>query len=360
MGEQHRPSQPHEKQMRNRPRPGTIVAMEATGAGSGVTHWTSAAFHHEASAWVREVCAPHGIELTGTPEQPHCRPWSSALRFDSTAGPLWFKVNGPGTRHEPRLLDVLARLVPDLVAEVLATDTGRGWSLTRDAGPVMRTTAEPEQLWSSWEGVLQRYAAAQIRLSAYLPELLATGTPELTPVTLPGRAAALVKQLTGPAEDEGGLSPEQAEALNARLPEYDAWCAELAASGIPGSIQHDDLHSSNICWGGSVASARVIDWGDASVGHPLGTMLCTLNSVAHHAGLDIDDAEVRRLRDAYLEPFTAYAGRVDLVRYVGLARRVGCVTRALSYQLAFEGEPVRTQAEFEFPVREWFLELLED
>ena len=32
------------------------------------------------------------------------------------------------------------------------------------------------------------------------------------------------------------------------IPAYDAWCAELDASPVPDSLQHDDLHSANVCW----------------------------------------------------------------------------------------------------------------
>ncbi len=363
MSEQHLPIQAPTNSRKNRlracPERVTIDGMDDNGM-TCVELWSSAAFREETAAWVHAVCSPLGIELTGESEQPHIRPWSSAIRFESTTGPVWFKVNGTGTRHEPALVDVLSRLVPNLVADVLAIDTQRGWSLSRDAGPVMRTTAGPDQLWSSWEGLLTAYAEVQIQLSAHVPELLATGTPELTPVTLPGHAAALVEELSALSPEEGGLTPQESDAAVARLREYDAWCAELAGSRIPASIQHDDLHAGNVCWGGSVAGARIIDWGDASVGLPLGTMLCTLNSVGDHAGAEIDDVRMVRVRDAYLEPFTAYAGRAELIRYVALARAVGCVTRALSYRRAFDGEPVATHAEFEFPVRAWFLELLAD
>ncbi len=66
------------------------------------------------------------------------------------------------------------------------------------------------------------------------------------------------------------------------------------------------------------------------------------------------------MRDAYLEPFTRYAAHADLVRCVGLARRTGCVGKALSYRAALAEEPLATHAEMEFPVRDWFLGLLED
>ena len=168
------------------------------------------------------------------------------------------------------------------------------------------------------------------------------------------------------AIEDGGLTPEQARGLERALPAYDRWCAELAASPIPDSLQHDDLHSNNVCWPGDVddlSSVRIIDWGDASVGHPFGTMLATLNSIAFHAGaLHVDrdmDPRVLRVRDAYLEPFTLLSRRDELLRWVELARSTGCVTRALAWERALQEAPQSVITEHEFPVRGWLLELLE-
>lgn len=321
--------------------------------------WGSDEFHAEARAWVERATRPLGIRLTGAWEQPHNRPWSSAISFESDAGRLWFKVNGPGIRFEAALVDLLGKVVPDLVPEVLAADHERAWSLTRDAGPTLRSVAPADELWPWWEGILVRYAEAQIVLAEHRDAMLAAGVAEVSPTTLPRLARTLVAELAGLAPDDGGLSGEQVARLEALLPEYDAWCAALAASGIPDSAQHDDLHSSNVCWTGAVDTARVIDWGDTTVGTPIATMLCTMNSLAFHAGCELDDPRVLRARDAYLEPFTTYADRAELVELVTLARRTGAVTRALSYQHAFDGEPRSAQAEMDWPVRDWLLEVHE-
>ena len=327
--------------------------------------WTTTAFHDEARAWVADRLAGLGIALTGEWAQPHARPWSSALRFETTAGRVWFKANGPGTVHEASLVRLIDERVPGLVPEVLAVDATRGWSLSRDAGPMLRETAPPEDLWPAWEGIVARYAEAQARLAGARAAVLAAGVAEVSPVTVPRIARELTAGLASLPADEGGLTPEQADRLAAALPGLEASCAELAALGVPDSVQHDDLHSGNVCWTGSVATARIIDWGDTAWGCPLGTMLGTLNSVAWHAGLfgdegRVDAPEVVRVRDAYLEPFTAYADRATLVRGVALARRTGCVGKALAYRAALTDEPVSAHAEMEFPVRGWLLELLED
>jgi hypothetical protein len=121
--------------------------------------------------------------------------------------------------------------------------------------------------------------------------------------------------------------------------------------------QPHDLHSNNVCWPGEVddlSSVRIIDWGDATVGHPFGTMLATLNSIAFQARvLDddgrIDDLHVLRIRDAYLEPFTGLGNREEPIRWIALARSTGCVTRALAWEGALQDAPAAVVAGLESP-----------
>jgi hypothetical protein len=326
--------------------------------------WTSAAFLLAAQEWVAGELAARGVQLTGDWDQPHARVWSSAIRFETTDGRVWLKVNGPGTAHEPALVRLIDERVPGLVPEVLAVHPSLSWSLSRDGGPTLRTLGPADALWDAWEGLVARYADAQLRLSGDRDAVLGAGVQEVSPATVPMLARALLDDLAVIPVDHGGITPEEVDRLTAVLPRLDDWCAELAASGVPESVQHDDLHSNNVCWTGSVETARIIDWGDTTWGSPLGTMLATMNSIAYHAGVfvedrPIEDPRVLRVRDAYLEPFTPYAARADLVRYVDLARRAGCVGKALSYQTALAGTPVSVHAEHDFPVREWFLALLE-
>ena len=138
---------------------------------------------------------------------------------------------------------------------------------------------------------------------------------------MPNPAADLVAELTLLGADSGNLSAAGAAALTVRLPAYGQWCRDLDGAGIPWMIQHDDLHSNNICLArsaadhlaGLAAGLRIIDWGDASIGRPFGTVTATLRSIAHHSGCEVDDPRVQRVRDAYLEPFTTYAPRSELV-----------------------------------------------
>ncbi|HEX6246993.1 MAG TPA: phosphotransferase [Nocardioidaceae bacterium] len=332
--------------------------MNVEKGAPNVERWATREFLAEVAAWVGDAADAAGFGLTGRWDQPHVRAWSSAVWFEARPGNLWFKVNGDGTRHEGPLVTALASLEPDLVPRVVAVDPARAWSLTEDVAPVMRAVASPDRLGVPWQTVVGRYAEAQVRLSAHGEEILSTGLPEVSPRTLPGQLRMLVDELSHLGHEHGGLTAEEAGRLTALEEQYDAWCLELAGSGIPSSVQHDDLHSSNVGWCGGAAAARIIDWGDAVWGFPLTTMLATMNSVAWHLRCEVDDPRVLAVRDAYLERFTAYADRDALVHLVGLARRTGCVGKALSYRAALADEPVHTHRELDFPVRDWLLETL--
>jgi aminoglycoside phosphotransferase (APT) family kinase protein len=62
------------------------------------------------------------------------------------------------------------------------------------------------------------------------------------------------------------LHDETRAKLEARLPEVDERLARLAASPLAATIDHNDLHDGNVFV--RDGHARVLDWGDSTVGHP--------------------------------------------------------------------------------------------
>lgn len=74
-------------------------------------------------------------------------------------------------------------------------------------------------------------------------------------------------------------------------------------SGLPSTLQHDDLHLGSAFRGPDGAIAY-IDLGDAVWTHPLTTLRIPLRIMRHRLGLAEDDPAVRRARDAGLEPRT--------------------------------------------------------
>jgi hypothetical protein len=154
-----------------------------------------------------------------------------------------------------------------------------------------------------------------------------------------------------------GLGEEQRDALVAGAPAYAGMCAELAAIGVPSSLQHDDLHDNNVfAPEAPVGPMRVIDWGDSVVGQPFGTLLVTLRVVAHLTALPYGSAALLRLRDAYLEPWTDGWDRAALNDACRLALRVGGVLRSDCYRRALLEATPAGWAEFGDGVPQWLLE----
>jgi hypothetical protein len=315
--------------------------------------WLDPAWRTAALGWVEEQLARLRLTVTGAIEQPHLRPWSTALSVPTTGGRVWFKAGGPGNRYEAALLDALARWDTRGVLAPLAVDVDRGWLLLPDGGARLREAIDDGPGLDQWERVLGGWGRIQRELSPRAAELIAVGVPDRRPHVL---ARALIHLVDDPAVQLQG--PDRAR-LRDLLPTYDRWCAELEAFGVPASLQHDDLHDGNVFVGPD--GDRIFDWGDSSVSHPFGTLLVTFRSIAAH-GLGGGAAERRalvRLRDAYLEPWTDAHSRASLTAAVPVAMRVAIVSRSLSWQGALAGIPVHDHGPWSGHVGGWLMELFE-
>jgi hypothetical protein len=298
--------------------------------------WRDAAWRAEADAWVAGRLGRAGIAATGPGEQMRAMPWSTLFRHPTDAGPVWFKANAVGMRHEAALYDLLVRRAPGQVLTPLALDVERGWLLLPDGGVTLREVEGSRTDLGAWARMLAEYAEMQRGLEGHVDELFATGLVDARPEVLPAmRDGLLAEPEVAMLGEPGGLTPDEMDDLVRHGPAYAASCRDLAAFGIPPTLQHDDLHDNNVfapaAPGGPL---RVFDWGDAVVGHPFGTLLVSLRVVADLAGVTFGAAELLRLRDAYLEPWTSDHSRANLVEAARLAVRVGGVTRADCYRRA--------------------------
>jgi aminoglycoside phosphotransferase (APT) family kinase protein len=207
--------------------------------------------------------------------------------------------------------------------------------------------------------MLREHAEMQRELVPYADEVLAAGVPDARPHRLPEiRATLLADRAMCRVGAEDGLSEDEYDRLLAGAPAYAEECAQLDALGVPASLQHDDLHANNVFVPEDRrAPLRVFDWGDAVVGHPFGVLLVSLRVVANLTKLDHGAPELLRLRDAYLEPWSAEHGRTALLEAARLASRVGGVTRADCYRRALLEATPAGWAEFGDGVPGWLAEM---
>ncbi len=262
-----------------------------------------------AESWIRSHVEPMGpIELT------HDRPWSQVLRVPVAGGVVWFKACGAVQAFEARMTAQLAARWPGLVADVLAHDEERSWLLTADAGTPLGAYGNPPEPWLE---LLPRYAELQRGEAAHAGDHLADGVPDLRVESFPERFDDLLAC-------ELPLDPDEIEALRAFAPRFAELSAELAATGMPASVQHDDLHQANVYDRDGVL--RVLDWGDSSVSHPFGSLIVTFRFLEEATGLAPGDPWFGRLRAAYLEPWGP-----GLEQALDLALRVTAFAHAFAW-----------------------------
>ena len=263
-----------------------------------MTSFTDPVWLAEVRAWIESQ-----VEVSGEIEQPHVRPWATVLRVPTAAGPVWFKAARDAFAYEPALLEVLVPLAPDLLPEVIASRPEAGWLLLADAGERAREAP------IDWTPLLRHYAVLQIAAVPHVDELLAAGVVD-------NRAPKL--DAVFPA-----LAPQTADELRAREPDIERAFARLAASPVPITIDHGDLHDGNVF--SRDGRPRLIDWGDATVAHPLTTLALEPDDPAATAG--------------YIETWSTVASHDELERVLQDVREVRWLLRAINYARVLPYDP---------------------
>ncbi len=281
--------------------------------------WQEPDFLAGAHGWIEGELARVGLERVGEIEQPHVRPWATVLRVPTDGGDAWFKANADELRHEAALVSVLAARRPDVVPPLLAVDLERGWMLMADAGVRMRELQTEERDLSRWLDVLPLYAGVQIDLAGDVDGLLELGVPDLRLAALPERYERFVHEV------------DVEQRFRDAVPRVRELAEELAAFGLPETIQHDDFHDAQVF----VRDGRylLMDWGDACVSHPFFTLSVTLEGLLAWGLDDVERSlDTAPFRDGYLAPFAARWGD-GVAAAVPPALRLGWVCRAVNGHL---------------------------
>ncbi|MFF9587527.1 phosphotransferase [Streptomyces achromogenes] len=306
------------------------TAMVDRGAyPDAVTPWETESWRAAVLDWVGGHLTERGLGVDG-PLRVRLRPWSVLVRVPVTGdGAVWFKATPPSAAFEGPLTAALARWVPEHVLLPLAVDTGRGWALLPDGGQLFRAVLDREPVEPrEWESLLGQYAGMQRDLVARVPEMERLGVPSARTADLPGVFDRLLDANTA-------LGPDDRARLRALRPRLADWCAELAAAGIPDTLDHADLHDGQLL---RPAPGRFtfFDWGDAAVTHPFCSLRVPAERARDHYGPEV----LPRLLDAYLEPWTG-DGRTTagLRRAAGLAWRLSALGRAASWGRMFPAAP---------------------
>lgn len=294
--------------------------------------WHGAEFREELTAWVTDNAGP-----PSSLEPIRDVPWSTVWRAETSQGVFYAKQNTPPQGFEAELMGVLAELAPGRVVSVTAVDAGRGLLLTPDHGTVLGE-AVGELSGEAAVEVASRVAVAgaslQREVAPHAERLVAAGLVRLGPTDVASYVEQRLEDFARmPEGDPRALSSEAAARVQAFLPQLADQCEQLAAVGLPLTLQHNDLHQFNVF--DVDGDLRFFDFGDALLSDPLAALWVPLGGLAHRLGRPIGDSRVQRVADAALERWTDVAPLQELRAVLPTALRLGRLGRCESWIRCF-------------------------
>ena len=292
---------------------------------SSSERWASVAFQEELRRWV----ADH-VGSVRAMDRVKLRPWSAVWRVEADDGIFYAKQNCPLQNFEAALVLELHEISPHGIVPVAAADAERGFLLTADQGPVLEKRDEATNL-RVWQELLVAASRLQRDVVTHVDALEArVGLTRLAPEDAEEYVAARVDAFAALAEgDPRRLAPEVAERLRAHLPVVRSWSEEVAALGLPLSLNHNDLHEHNTF--DTADGLRFFDFGDAVVSSPLEVLRVPLAIVAGDVGDDPEDPRLRAVADAALEVWSDLAPMRELRAALPAALQLGRLARAESW-----------------------------
>lgn len=204
----------------------------------------------ELTSWVDQALDGNGAQRRGSVEQVRTWNLSCLLRVRLTDGAiLWLKAVPSFFAHEAAVMQALAAVDPTLVPDLVAIRPGA--TLMREAGQADGYGMGPDRHL----GAVRRFESARRELD--LAEL--SSVPRFSRTDMVTELSLLAERY------HGELTPDDRGKLAALIDQVpDRW----AAAGNDETLVHGDLHGGNL----RLSSDRpdmIIDWGDASISHPL-------------------------------------------------------------------------------------------
>jgi hypothetical protein len=203
--------------------------------------------------------------------------------------------------------------------------------ISPDHGATLATLKSTDH--ALWARVATDFAELQQQVAPHGEKLLEAGLAPLEPGIAGNFVSNQLLLHTGlPEEHPLHLNAEQADRIYASVPTIENAAALLLALGVPLSLEHNDLHPNNaFIPGSSTDPLRFFDFGDSYWAHPFSSLYVPLGVMSENWGAGSDDARIRRVLNAYLERWTAYAPLPRLREALEPALQLGRLNRYASW-----------------------------
>jgi aminoglycoside phosphotransferase len=288
--------------------------------------WTRPGWFKEVCGWIERALRDAGLGTVRDIIQ--LRSWSTScvLCVHASSGNYYFKAVAESLRRECAVTRYLAHHFPEAVPHVITTASARRWLLMA-AGPGRKLEEVADMVL--WERAVVQYARLQVACVPRVRELAALGCLWRNLETLAEAIEPLSTDIAvlRPGEPDG-LSAAEIERLQTCVPLLQGYCAQLAASRMPYTLEHGDLWPGNFLV--DQDTCVIIDWEDVAIAHPFFSLAplrvgLSQSQLAAPACLD-------RLEHAYLAAYAELAPPERLRTALHMAAPLSFIDMAIRYR----------------------------
>jgi aminoglycoside phosphotransferase (APT) family kinase protein len=249
------------------------------------------------------------------------------VAVDDHRGDVYFKATCPLFHSEPAITELLARVVPDHVPDLLVVDRERALMLM-GALPGEDPDARHPEVAPAASRVISR---TQIAMTDHLAELRAAGVPDRTLEPTLEDLAMLVSD----SVELDQLTVEERERVRGAEPWLGQQLRALSDCGLPYTISHGDLHLGNVAEGDG--RLVIYDWTDAAISFPsLDAVLLARSST---------EAYRDETLAGYAEEWRRAFGELDFDAIWQASSIVTKVYQAISYERIYRAQEPRSRWE---------------
>lgn len=305
-----------------------LFELETGNIPSQRVPWARVGWLDEASDWIEQQLSFLGYMKLGPIEQVIARRWSSILRVTTSAGRVYFKAASPIFSHESSLTASLANLYSNNIPTILATNDKHGWMLMKDMGQNLAETLWEKRNNAHYDKFISLFSQLQIDAINYIGLFEDCGCPNLRLDKFPTLFNALLADESALLlEQEKGLAKKELAFFRDFEPRLRDICEELASYSIPETLHHDDFYVGNV----SLNKQNYIffDWAECGIAHPFLSLFTFFKYARLTSG--VDQEVLFHWRNVYLEPWTQYGSKEQLIKAFQLAQKLGILCRAFTW-----------------------------
>ena len=285
---------------------------------------------HGACAWARRLLTTLEPEGPVAIELVKQRAWSTVWRLETPNGRYYLKHAAPGFDIEAPLLVALCGWRPAAVVDLVAAEVARGWVLTRDAGRLLHDVMfdDFETGRAQLKATMLAYAELQIEALRSDAPALSTFLENRSPTAIPHTFAQIVED--EPLLIAGGATKDELVRRCDWLRNVERRCTEVASLNLPVTLDHGDLHTSNIMISAQ-GTPKIADWGDSCWAPMLHALVTCLDDISGRHKIARDDPWLLGVTEDYFDAWRSRGYDGDFARAIDLTRMLSPASAVLQW-----------------------------